>query len=140
MSDLKATIRVMMPGPTLSALSTITGDGKPWVRYVTPFMDDDLNLWIATFAASRKIGQIKANAEVHVTAGCTDMTAPSPYLQIQGRGEVLTDEAAKKTVWSDHLAAIFSGPDDPNLVALKITPYRIELQEPGPVPPRVLEL
>jgi general stress protein 26 len=68
------------------------------------------------------------------------METAESYLQIQGRAEILTDEETKKAVWNDHLKNIFSGPDDPNYCVCKITPYRIEYQGMGMVPPEVWEV
>jgi len=121
-------------------LATVTEDGKPWVRYVTPMADENLTLWMATFIRSRKVAQIRKNSEVHLTLGVTTMETAESYLQIQGRAEILTDEKTKKTVWLDQLKAIFSGPDDPNYVVCRITPYRIEYQKMAPgAPPEVWE-
>ena len=120
-------------------MATITEDGKPWVRYVTLTGDENLTLWGATFCASRKVSQIKKNPEVHVTTGVSTMETAESYLQIQGTAEVLSDPEVKTAVWYDHLQQIFSGPDDPNYCVLKITPYRIEFQAMGPVPPEVWE-
>jgi general stress protein 26 len=139
MSELKQKILAKIDRPTLSALATITEDGKPWVRYVTPMADENLNIWMATFAQSRKVGQIAKNPEVHLTVGVTSMETAESYLQVQGRAEILSDDATKKAVWNDHLKGIFSGPDDPNYCVCKITPYRIEYQGMGPVPPEVWE-
>ena len=139
MSDLKQMILEKFQGPTLSALSTITEDGKPWVRYVTPFADENATLWIATFIHSRKVGQIKKNPEVHLTTGVMDPEKAESYLQVQGRAEILTDEETKKSVWFDQLKGIFSGPDDPNYCVCKITPYRIEFQGMGMQPAQVWE-
>ncbi|MBK5100370.1 MAG: pyridoxamine 5'-phosphate oxidase family protein [Desulfobacteraceae bacterium] len=139
MSELKKKILAKIDRPTLSALATITEDGKPWVRYVTPMADENLNIWMATFAQSRKVGQIAKNPEVHLTVGVTTMETAESYLQVQGRAEILSDDATKKAVWNDHLKGIFSGPDDPNYCVCKITPYRIEYQGMGPVPPEVWE-
>ena len=139
MSELKKKIRAKMTTPQLSALATITEDGKPWVRYVTPVMDENLTIWMATFAGSRKVAHIKKNPEVHLTVGVTSMETAESYLQIQGRAEILTDAATKKAVWSDHLKGIFTGLDDPNYNVVKITPYRIEYQGRGMVPPGVWE-
>ncbi len=137
--ELKKKILAKLTGPTLCALGTLTEDGKPWVRYVTPFADEDLTLWMATFLGSRKVAQIKKNPEVHLTTGVATMETAESYLQIQGRAEILTDDRSKKTVWFDHLKNVFSGPDDPNYVVCKITPYRIEYQSMGMVPPEVWE-
>jgi general stress protein 26 len=140
MSELKQKILSKFQGPTLSALSTIMEDGKPWVRYVTPFADENLTFWMATFIHSRKVDQIRNNPEVHITTGVVDPQTADYYLQIQGRAEVLTDEETKKRVWFDELNGIFSGPGDPNYCVCKITPYRVEIQEMGMNPPEVLEL
>jgi general stress protein 26 len=138
--ELKEKILSKFDGPTLCALSTLTEDGKPWVRYVTPpGMDDDMTIWLATFANSRKIGQIAKNPEVHLTTGVTSIETAESYLQIQGKAEILSDPETKKTVWFQDLERVFSGPDDPNYCVCKITPYRIEYHRMGPVPAEVWE-
>jgi general stress protein 26 len=140
MAELKKKILAKMRGVTLCALATVTENGKPWVRYVTPpRMDDDMIIWIATFANSRKVKQIEKNPEVHLTTGVTSLETAESYLQIQARAEILTDGKTKKAVWFDHLQGIFSGPDDPNYCVCKVTPYRIEYHTMGPVPPEVWE-
>ncbi len=138
--ELKQKIMAKLNGPTLCALGTLTEDGKPWVRYVTPFADENLTLWMATFRNSRKVGQIKKNPEVHLTTGVATMETAESYLQIQGKAEILTDQAAKKAVWNDHLKGIFTGPEDTNFAVCKITPYRIEYQGMGMVPAEIWEL
>ncbi len=137
--ELQRRILAKLTGHTLCALATVTENGRPWVRYVTPFADENLTLWLATFANSRKVGQIRKNPEVHLTTGVTDIQGSMPYLQVEARAEILTDEETKKAVWSDYLANIFSGPDDPNYVVCRIIPYRIEWQPSGAVPPEVWE-
>ena len=139
MAELKQKIFGKFNGPTLSTLATITEDGKPWARYVTPFADENLTFWMATFINSRKVAQFKKNPEVHLTTGVSDPEKAESYLQIQGRAEILTDEETKKTVWFDHLAQIFSGPDDPNYCVCKITPYRVEYQGMNMQTPEVWE-
>ena len=136
--ELKEKILSKFEGPTLCALATVTEDGKPWVRYVTPpGMDDDMTIWLATFTNSRKIRQITKNPEVHLTAGVASFETAESYLQIQAKAEILTDTKTKEAVWFDHLQGVFSGPDDPNYCVCKITPYRIEYHKMGPVPPEV---
>ena len=137
--EVKQKILSKIKVPTLSVLSTITEQGKPWGRYVTPFADENLTLWMATFAQSRKVGQIKKNHEVHITTGVTEIEGAESYMQIQGRAEILTDDETKKSVWLDHLANIFSGPDDPNYCVCKITPYRIEYNTMGAADPEIWE-
>ena len=120
-------------------MGTLTEDGKPWVRYVTPFADENLTLWMATFINSRKVGQIKKNPEVHLTTGVATMETAESYLQIQGKAEILTDQTTKTAVWNEFLKGIFTGPEDPNYAVCKITPYRIEYQGMGMVPAEIWE-
>jgi general stress protein 26 len=135
-SDLKQKVRAKLDEPmALWALATVTEDGKPWVRYVTPMADENMTLWCATFLQSRKVGQIGKNPEVHLTVGVKDLPTAESWLQVQGRGEVLTDEPTRHAAWMPELSGQFSGPDDPNFAVLKITPYRIEYQIMAPVPP-----
>ena len=141
MSDLKQKILAKIQGPTLSALATITEDGKPWVRYCTPLADENLTFWMGTFIKSRKVSQIRKNPQVHLTLGVTDPQAAESYIQVQGKAEILTDPAAKQAAWGDHLRVVFSGPEDPNYAVCKITPYRIEFQslDPPGSPPELWE-
>ena len=55
------------------------------------------------------------------------------------KAEIFEDAETKNVVWYDLLGSIFSGPDDPNYVVCKITPYRIEYHTMAPVPPDVWE-
>ncbi len=58
---------------------------------------------------------------------------------LEAGAEILNDDETKKAVWHEHLKDIFSRPDDPNYCVCKITPYRIEYQGMGMVPPQVWE-
>jgi general stress protein 26 len=136
---LKEKILAKLTGPTLCALATVTEDGKPWVRYVILSADKNLTLWGATFASFRKVAQIRKKPEVHLVTGAKDLETAESYLQIQARAEILTDAESKKAMWNDYLKNIFSGPDDPNYVVIKITPYRIEYSKMDRTPPEVWE-
>ena len=113
--------------PTLSALATITEDGKPWVRYVIVEASDDLTFQCSTFAWGRKIPQIESNPEVHLTCGITFKTDRGPYLQIQGRAEYKNDREARHAFWSDRLGVVFDGPDDPKFGVISVRAERIEV-------------
>jgi general stress protein 26 len=137
--QLKEKILAKLTGPTLCALATVAEDGTPWVRYVIVSSDEHLTLWMATFASFRKVAHIRKNPEVHLVTGAKDLETAESYLQIQARAEILTDAETKKVVWSDYLKNIFSGPDDPNYVVCKITPYRIEYSRMDRSPTEVWE-
>ena len=112
----------------LASLATMTEDGKPWVRYVSPKIADDLTLRIATSTGSNKVAQIKANPEVHLICGFNDPKTAQHYLQIQGKAAFSTDRAEKSAFWEDVLKTYWSGPDDPGYGILLIKPYRIEVR------------
>jgi len=136
MSTLKERIAAIMAPLQLSAVATIA-EGKPWVRYVMTVGGDDLSLRLATFAGSRKVAQIAANPEVHVTLGVSNPANMTPYLQIQGRARFSTEASERHGFWSEMLANYFSGPDDPNYGVVVVTPYRIELANAGVPTPEV---
>ncbi len=126
MSSLKEKIYDKMKTHTLASFATVTEDGKPWTRYVVASSDEQLNIWFATFRNSRKTQQINHNPEVHLTLGVENPQTAVSWLQVQGRAELLDDAETRNGVWFDHLSSIFNGPDDPNYVVCKVTPYRIE--------------
>ncbi len=137
MSDLKDRITSMLLKPQLAGLATVTEDGKPWVRYVMIAASDDLTIRCATFIGARKVKQIEKNPEVHVTCGIANPMEMAPYLQIQGRAALNTSKEARHGFWSDMLAPIFDGPDDPKYGVLEIAPYSIEYVTVGSPKPEI---
>jgi len=139
MSDLRARILDIIAQPQLCGFSTITEDGRPWVRYVAAIGGPDMAIRFATFVGARKVKQIEANPEVHLTCGVNSLTEMKPYLQIQGTARLTTAGDERHEFWNDMLAEIFSGPDDPNYGIIVVTPYRIEYCEPPSMEPEIWE-
>ena len=112
--------------------TTLTADGKPWVRYVVAEASQDLTFRFTSFKTARKVDQIARNAEGHLTCGIPDPTQfHLPYLQIQGRAVFTTDAAEREAFWSDRLKVLFNGPDDPRYGVVVLTAYRIEYTRVG---------
>ncbi len=137
MSELKERILEIITRPQLSGFATINEEGKPWVRYVMIVGREDMEIRFASFAAARKIKQIAANPEVHLNCGVTNPEQMNPYLQIQGVARTTTAEEERHAFWNPTLEPIFSGPDDPNLAVVIVSPYRIEYSTPGKFEPEV---
>ena len=137
MAELKNQIFEILGKPQLTSLATVTEDGKPWVRYVMMMTSEDMTMSFATFIQARKVAQIKANPEVHMTCGVTNPSEVVPYLQIQGKAVLKTDEQTRHAFWDDMLKAIFDGPDDPKYGVIEVTPYRMEYCTPGSYEPKV---
>ncbi len=137
MADTKEKIMEIMALPQLSGLATISDEGKPWVRYVMAVADPELTIRCATFVQARKVKQIEANPEVHLTCGVSSPMEMKPYVQVQGTASCTNDKEERHAFWNDGLQQIFDGPDDPRYGIIKIQPYRIELCTPGSHEPEV---
>ncbi len=137
MSEVESRIREILSSPQLAGFATITEDGKPWVRYVMAVTDESLTIRFASMANARKVAQIQANPEVHLTCGVTDPMTAENYIQVQGQASFTTDEQRRHAFWFPMLAQVFSGPDDPNYGVVEIQPYRIELVTAGSLEPEV---
>lgn len=111
--------------------------GKPWVRYMEMKPKDDLTLYSATFASSRKVAQIKKDKNVHVTFGANPKKYALPYVQIAGTAEIVKDRETKQWCWNKFLKQFFDGPEDPDYVVFKITPKLIEYMSPDAMEPKV---
>lgn len=138
LQDLKERILEVVRGrPVLSAFATITEGGLPWVRYVIAETNEDLDFRFTSFVDARKVGQMRNDPEGHLTCGIQDPSKfHMPYLQVQGRAEFRTDAEARHDYWSDRLAVLFDGPDDPRYGVVTLRAYRIEYTRVG-VPPEV---
>jgi len=140
MADIKTRImEVIGRGPFMASLATVTGDGKPWTRYMMGIANDDMEIRFSTFASARKVEQIRNDPEVHITCGVDDPEDWETYLQIQGRAEVTGDSSEKAAFWNESIAEIFEGPDDPNYAVVIVRPYRIEVNTIGSMTPEVWE-
>ncbi|MCA1906260.1 MAG: pyridoxamine 5'-phosphate oxidase family protein [Desulfarculus sp.] len=140
MDDLRAKILDVFNPAAIAALATLTERGLPWVRLVVVGAAPDLTLGFVTSLGSRKVAQMRANPEVHLTAGGGTLEQMGrPYVQVEGRAAVLTDPAVKRAHWRDELTAYFSGPDDPDYAVVAIKPRRIEYWTFDAMTPQVWE-
>ena len=139
MNDFRQQILAITRNAHLATLATISDNCKPWVRYVIPRADEDMNIRIATRVNSRKVMQIQNNPEVHLTCGVSDPRNIDTFLQIQGRAIFTTDQHEREFFWDPHLGNVFDGPNDPEYGIIRITPYRIELWKEGDNEPEVWE-
>lgn len=110
-----------------AAIATVDGD-QARVRIVHPTWENDV-LWFATGTTTAKARQIASNASVDVQwqVGPPDFI----HLLVRGTATLLDDQATKDHVWDvlDYDLAQFwpGGSTDPNYIAVKIVPERVEL-------------
>ena len=111
------------------ALATVDGDA-PRVRIVHPTWEGGV-LWVATSPGSPKARQIAANPQVDVQF----QVAPPSFMHVlaRGRAQLCADDATRAHAWQviDYDLSQFwpGGPTDPNYVAVRIVPTRVELSE-----------
>jgi len=135
-TELRKRIIELINQAGYASFATITEDGKPWVRFVSPRASDDMTLRFSTFANSRKVKQIAKHSEVHLTLGVGE-AGTMTYLQIQGIARVTDDLAELTAYWRPDMAEYFQGPDDPQYRVVVIDPYRVEVNLPGQVEPLI---
>ena len=105
-------------------------DGAPRVRLVHPTWEGDV-LWFATAPDSPKARQLRANPAVDVQY----QVSPPDFVHVlvRGRAELCSDDATRRRVWDvlDYDLSAFwpGGPTDPNYVAVRIVPERVELSK-----------
>jgi general stress protein 26 len=133
---LKGKIVEVLKRSMLASVATVR-DGKPWVRYMVVMQGDGLTLWTTTFAQSRKIQDIKKNNHIDLIIGGDEKNFRAPYLNVRATAGVFTDIATKKLFWNDMLKSYYSGPEDPNLAIIIISPQVIEYMGGDSMTPEV---
>ena len=112
-----------------AAVATVDGS-RPKVRMVHPTWEGE-TLWFATSRKSPKAIQLLANPAIDVQF----QVSPPDFihLMVAGTAQVLDDQANREHCWEvlDYDLAEFwpAGVNDPDYVAIRITPHRVEVSE-----------
>ena len=89
----------------------------------------DGDSWFFSYRETPKIREIKADPKVGLAYVGTERGA---WVSIEGTAEVVDDPEKKRLLWEDSLKAWFEGgPDDENLVLLKVSADRIHAWADG---------
>jgi len=113
-------------------------ENKPHTRYMT-FFNDEFILYTVTSKQTEKVDELEANPHTHILIGYEGEGFGDDFLEIQGTVTISSDETMKEKVWNKMLKPWFSGPEDPNLVVLKVTPDTIRLMNKKGEEPKVIE-
>ena len=85
----------------------------------THLPEADGTLWFFTEQDSQKVGELQQDRHINLGYANPD---DNLYVAITGTGQVVTDRAKIKALWSEGLRAWFpKGSDDPNIALLKVT-------------------
>ncbi len=117
---------------TSSFASLATGDGdQPRVRPVAPIVEDDMSIWVATSAKSRKVKQIKQNPKISLAF--VQHPEGQKAATVIGEAEIVADMEQKRRVWGlapYDLSQYFpKGPESEDYCVLKIDVNKIEWWE-----------
>ncbi|MFS0688318.1 pyridoxamine 5'-phosphate oxidase family protein [Sporosarcina sp. 179-K 8C2 HS] len=123
--DAKETARKILDESYVGTMATVQ-QGKPFSRYMT-FFNEDFTLYTATSKKTDKVEELEQNPNTHILIGYEGEGVGDSYLEIMGTVTISDEENVKEKVWNDHMKPWFSGPDDPDLVILKVTPDAMRL-------------
>ncbi|MBO0931716.1 pyridoxamine 5'-phosphate oxidase family protein [Fibrella aquatilis] len=106
----------------ITMMTTTEEDGDLHTRpMATHAIDDDGTMWFFTYDDSNKIKEIQHSS--NVALGFAD-PGSELYVSVQGRAEVVKDQAKIDQLWDDFLKTWFpGGKDDPRITLLKVTPH-----------------
>ena len=110
-------------GIRIAMLTTVDEDGHfisvPMAQQEVEF---DGDLWFFAERDSRVVRNITLNPHVGVTLSSSDT-----WISIDGDGEVVEDAAKARELWNSWVEAwLPQGPDDPNVVLIKVTGHGAE--------------
>ena len=102
----------------IGMLTTVDADGRfisrPLAQQEVEF---DGDLWFFAERDSRKVGHIAARPQVGVTLSSNDT-----WISLVGTAQVVDDPAKAKDLWNTWVEAWMpQGPEDPNVVLIKVT-------------------
>lgn len=136
--DAKETARKILDESYVGTMATVQQD-KPFSRYMT-FFNEDFTLYTATSKQTEKVDELEKNPNTHILIGYEGEGFGDEYLEIMGTVTISDEENLKEKVWNEHMKPYFNGPDDPDLVILKITPDSMRLMNKKGQEPKQIQL
>ena len=105
-------------GIRIAMLTTVDDEGqfisRPMAQQEVEF---DGDMWFFAERMSRKVMQIVAHPQVAVT-----LTSNDVWISLHGTAEIVTDTQKIHDLWNGWVEAwLPQGPDDPNVVLIKVT-------------------
>lgn len=131
MSSDRERIVVIMKENCLHAYFATNQDDQPFVRPVSPIVEDDMTIWVTTFATSRKVDHIRRNPKVCLAF--VEQPRGDKAAIVFGEACVVPDVEKKKMVWrlarfdlSQHFP---DGPESREFCLLRVIPKRVEWRD-----------
>lgn len=129
-SDREKIVSIMKETCMHAYLATCDGD-QPRVRPVSPIVEDDMSIWVTTFASSRKVKQISENPKISLAF--VEQPQGDKAAVVIGEAQIIPDLGEKKRVWklaTFDLSEYFpDGPESRDFCLLKIVIRKIEWRD-----------
>ncbi len=129
-SDKEKIVAIMKKASSFAFLATCDS-GQPRVRPVSPMVEDDMSVWVATSGKSRKVQQIKKDPRMSLAFVVHPQGDKAAT--IIGEAEIVEDMEQKKRVWGlasyDPTQFWPEGPGSKDYCVLKINVKQIEWWE-----------
>ena len=129
-SDRQKIVAIMKANNFFAFLATCDS-GQPRVRPVAPIVEDDMSVWVATSAKSRKVKQIKQNPKISLAF--VQHPEGEKAATVIGEAEIVADMEQKKRIWElapYDLSQYFpEGPEMKDYCLLRINVGKIEWWE-----------
>ncbi len=123
--NAKETAQNILDKSHIGTMSTVEAN-KPFSRYMT-FYHEDFTLYTATSKKTEKVDELEKNPHTHILLGYNDEGYGDTFLEISGTVTITDEERLKEKIWNEHMKPWFDGPEDPNLVILKVSPDSIRV-------------
>lgn len=122
--QLREKILGVMGGMHVGAVATVR-EGRPAVRYLALYGQEDLSLVGGTLKSSRKVAEIREDPHAAISIwSCREFT--DPYVVVKAEARIHEDIATKKRHWDPAWGPFFKSPENPEWVILRFVPVTIE--------------
>jgi general stress protein 26 len=129
-NDKQKIVEIMKKSSNFAFFATNDGD-QPKVRPMSACVEDDMSIWLATMANSRKARQVKRNPKVSL-AFVVPPTGDETAI-VMGEAEIVEDMDQKKRIWGllsyDPKQFWPEGPESKDYCLLKIDIKQVEWWE-----------
>ncbi|OXM13204.1 pyridoxamine 5'-phosphate oxidase family protein [Paenibacillus herberti] len=126
-AELEEKIITRLHKEKYGVFSTVEED-KPRSRYMAVF-HDGLTVLLLADRRSYKVDQLENNPHANLLLGMEGHLWPKDIVDIQGKASISSDKSIIHGLWEKDMNRYWDGPDDPNIVVLKLEPDTIVLTE-----------
>jgi len=129
-SDKEKIVKIMKDNCLHAYLATCDGD-QPFVRPVSPIIEDDMTIWVTTFCTSRKVRHVQDNPRICLAF--VEQPSGDKAAVVFGKAHMVPDLEMKRRVWNlasfDLTQHFPEAPDCREFGLLRIIPERVQWRD-----------